>query len=65
MYNAGTCTTQLHVTDYTEFNWCLERPGASTMTSPSLPPDSELLAPLAYSWASTESHKDTHDTGMG
>ena len=43
MYNAGTCTTQLHVTDYTEFNWCLGCPGASTMTSPSLPPDSELL----------------------
>ena len=43
MYNAGTCTTQLHVTDYTEFNWCLRRPGASTMTSPSLAPDSELL----------------------
>ena len=25
----------------------------------------EWIAPLAYSWASTESHKDTHDTGMG
>ena len=42
MYNAGT--SQLHVTDYTEFNWCLGCLGASTVTSPLYPhDDSELL----------------------